>query len=160
MRCVDFSFLEKLEKDDCFPTSVSSIELLLWCSNNTGDDEIYETEDQNRVPEIFCKRVSLLCHRINQLRPLLQFYRTCYRFDLNIRSKVRCDGLRPKGRSVRLPMPRRRPSFDLDSLFSAVFLQRNVSKKNRYFPYIIIIYTSRYIHLYHLSRIWWWYCFY
>ena len=38
--------------------------------------EIYETEDQNRVPEIFCKRVSLLCHCINQLRPLLQFYRT------------------------------------------------------------------------------------
>ena len=82
------------------------------------------------------------------------FIGPCYRFDLNIRSKVRCDGLRPKGRSVRLPMPRHRPSFDLDSLFSAVFLQRNVSKKNRYFPYIIIIYfTSRYIHLYHLSRI-------
>ena len=64
------------------------------------------------------------------------FIGPCYRFDLNIRSKVRCGGLRPKGRSVRLPMPRRRPSFDLDSLFSVFLrLQRNVSKKNRYFPY-------------------------
>ena len=71
------------------------------------------------------------------------FIGPCYRFDLNIRSKVRCGGLRPKGRSVRLPMPRRRPSFDLDSLFSVFLrLQYNATfpKKTDIFHIIPIIY--------------------